>query len=504
VAQLAAFGDSMFSEQMQQSDTSGQPLVSIIVASYNYGRYIGRTLQSILDQTIQDFEIIVVDDASTDDSQEIVRSFGDARIRLFVNEKNIGVVATYNRAVSLAQGEFLAYCDSDDWIEPRKIEEQIAYIRLNPGVDIVTTYLKFVDADGQRHASADEFETTYNQPFDFNAVDTWAAGSRIFGGTIMLPRAIHLQIGPRDNTMAVASDFELHSRAYAKGFRFGLVPLPLVVHRLSEGSASSKNPIITFLEGIYVLQKNILPMIAAKSALHLIPTIINDTVIGAQYHSLNEDQRDRLLAILMSPTKSSNCAAFKEACLNDQNPTLLSLGRRLYASFCLASMHPLRFQEAMERDAEGAKREEHALRVITALQQRIGEVEQLLSAASERSAEGAEREKHALRVITGLQQRIGEVEQLLSAASEHSAEWAEREKHASGVITGLQQRIGEVEQLSGLKGGRARADKPNNVTKPRRIQRGYAAYYNVSRTHRSLNKDAPLHRAIECLGAVIS
>jgi hypothetical protein len=56
----------------------------------------------------------------------------------------------------------------------------------------------------------------------------------------------------------------------------------------------------------------------------------------------------------------------------------------------------------------------------------------------------------------------------------------------------------------GLTGGRARADEPNNVTKPRRILRGYVAYYNVSRTDRSLNKDAPLHRAIECLGAVIS
>ena len=62
----------------------------------------------------------------------------------------------------------------------------------------------------------------------------------------------------------------------------------------------------------------------------------------------------------------------------------------------------------------------------------------------------------------------------------------------------------EFARQGGLKGGRARADKPNNVTKPRRILRGYAAYYNVSRTDRSLNKDAPLHRAIECLGAVIS
>jgi hypothetical protein len=62
----------------------------------------------------------------------------------------------------------------------------------------------------------------------------------------------------------------------------------------------------------------------------------------------------------------------------------------------------------------------------------------------------------------------------------------------------------EFARQGGLKGGRARADKPNNVTKPRRILRGYAAYYKMLRTDRSLNKDAPLHRAIECLGAVIS
>jgi len=86
----------------------------------------------------------------------------------------------------------------------------------------------------------------------------------------MLPRAVLLELGPRDETMAVASDFELNARAAAMGRRFGLIAAPLMAHRVSDASASAKNPLITFLEGIYVFQKNVVPMLAAKSALHLI------------------------------------------------------------------------------------------------------------------------------------------------------------------------------------------------------------------------------------------
>jgi len=95
---LAGPGHLLLNEPMERSDVSEQPLVSVIVASFNYERYIRRTLQSILDQTIANFEIVVVDDGSTDGSLEIVRSFDDARIRLFVNERNIGLVPTYNAA----------------------------------------------------------------------------------------------------------------------------------------------------------------------------------------------------------------------------------------------------------------------------------------------------------------------------------------------------------------------------------------------------------------------
>src|SRR4051812_16976309 len=143
---------------MLHVDAMNQPLVSFVIASYNYERFIGKAIQSILQQTVQDFEIIVVDDVSSDASRNVVQGFGDSRIRLYVNDHNMGPVLTYNRAVSLAKGEYISYLDADDWIEPQKIEQQQRYFRENPHVDIVGTYVKILGSDGERHSQADYFE----------------------------------------------------------------------------------------------------------------------------------------------------------------------------------------------------------------------------------------------------------------------------------------------------------------------------------------------------------
>src|SRR5256885_734485 len=87
---------------LKKTAMSAAPKLSFIVLSYNYADLIGQTIRSILEQTVQDFEIIVVDDASTDTSCDIVRSFADPRIRLLLNERNLGGAASYNRAVEAA------------------------------------------------------------------------------------------------------------------------------------------------------------------------------------------------------------------------------------------------------------------------------------------------------------------------------------------------------------------------------------------------------------------
>ena len=109
---------------------SNSPLLSYLVLSYNYERYIDKTIRSILEQTVQDFEIVVVDDCSKDNSVGVIRSFNDPRIRLLANEHNIGGAASYNRAVTEARGEWLVNLDADDWVAPHKAEIQLAAVSL--------------------------------------------------------------------------------------------------------------------------------------------------------------------------------------------------------------------------------------------------------------------------------------------------------------------------------------------------------------------------------------
>ncbi len=149
---------------------------------------------------------------------------------------------TYNKAASLARGKYITYVDSDDWIEPRKTEEQLEYFRQQPDVDIVGTYVNFVDNDGNRHPQADRYEHLFNQPYDLNALDTWVGWNKLTSSSVMLMRSAHERIGPRDSTMAIASDLDFWVRAYALGYRFGVVPIPLLAYRLHEDSVSQRDP----------------------------------------------------------------------------------------------------------------------------------------------------------------------------------------------------------------------------------------------------------------------
>ena len=99
-----------------------EPTFSICIPNYNYGRYIGETIQSVLDQTYQNFEIIVADNASTDNSVEVVESFKDKRIRLYKNRHNIGFAPNLQRATMFAQNQYINLLSSDDQMKPDALE----------------------------------------------------------------------------------------------------------------------------------------------------------------------------------------------------------------------------------------------------------------------------------------------------------------------------------------------------------------------------------------------
>ena len=103
-------------------------LVSIIMPSYNTGKYIAQSVQSVLDQTYQNWELIIVDDCSLDDTTDVVRKFQDDRIRLYRARKNCGAANCRNKALKEAQGYWIAFLDSDDIWYPEKLSRQIAFM----------------------------------------------------------------------------------------------------------------------------------------------------------------------------------------------------------------------------------------------------------------------------------------------------------------------------------------------------------------------------------------
>lgn len=106
-------------------------LVSIVMPSYNCGRFIRETIKSVLAQTYSNWELLFVDDCSTDDTETIVRSFDDSRIHYYKNEQNSGAAVSRNRALREAKGHWIAFLDSDDLWLPEKLERQIHFMEEN-------------------------------------------------------------------------------------------------------------------------------------------------------------------------------------------------------------------------------------------------------------------------------------------------------------------------------------------------------------------------------------
>jgi len=117
------------------------PKVSILIPTYNYADYLDETIQSVLDQTFSDFELIIVDNNSTDHTQEVVKRYlSDPRISFYKNEKNLGLVGNWNRCIEYARGEFIKFLCADDKFHPRLLEKFIPIMELYPTVSLVTSY----------------------------------------------------------------------------------------------------------------------------------------------------------------------------------------------------------------------------------------------------------------------------------------------------------------------------------------------------------------------------
>lgn len=127
------------------------PRVTVLMPVYNGAAYLDEAVRSILDQTFTDFELLIIDDGSTDRSVEIVQSFSDPRIRLHRNDRNLGLIATLNKGLSFAAGDYIVRLDCDDVSLPTRLERQVDFMDRNPQIGIAGTWFeKIMDGNSMR------------------------------------------------------------------------------------------------------------------------------------------------------------------------------------------------------------------------------------------------------------------------------------------------------------------------------------------------------------------
>ncbi len=128
------------------------PLVSIILPAYNCEKYITSSVASILEQVYDNFELIIVNDGSTDKTNEILSSLNDQRIRILENHGNKGLIFSLNRAIDEAKGEYIARMDADDIAVNDRIEKQVHWLIHHPETDVAGTFIKIIDEKGNEKA----------------------------------------------------------------------------------------------------------------------------------------------------------------------------------------------------------------------------------------------------------------------------------------------------------------------------------------------------------------
>lgn len=125
------------------------PKVTVIMPVYNGESYLHEAITSILSQSFTDFEFIVIDDGSDDRSWEIIQSFKDPRIRLERNGTNMGLIATLNKGIKLAKGDYIARMDCDDVSLPERLAKQVRYMEEHPEIGVLGTWVEFIDESGK-------------------------------------------------------------------------------------------------------------------------------------------------------------------------------------------------------------------------------------------------------------------------------------------------------------------------------------------------------------------
>lgn len=210
------------------------PQITVLMPVYNGAAYVSDAIRSILDQSFRDFEFLIIDDGSTDNTQTIIGAFADARIRFEKNEYNQGLTSTLNNGLRIAKGRYLARMDADDIAHPLRLETQLRYMQERPDLAITGTLI--------RSFGAVKRPSVFRNPEKHeDIVARLLFGSAIFHSSAMFDMEQIRSVGLEyDKETLHAEDYDLWSRA-AMHIKLGNVPEILLDYRIHATQVSREH-----------------------------------------------------------------------------------------------------------------------------------------------------------------------------------------------------------------------------------------------------------------------
>ncbi len=212
------------------------PRVSVIIPTFNSARFLGQAISTALSQTYTDYEVIVVDDGSTDGTRDVIAQFG-AKIH-YLYQPNRGLSSARNLALSKASGEFIAYLDADDMWYPHKLEKQVIFLDAYKECGLVHTEMTTIDEmDKPIHLQFNE-ESRREIPQGHWTMDLLQR-CHIQIATVLERRECIERIGKFDERLKTVQDYLHWILVPMEGMAFGYIPEPLAMYRWRAGSLSS-------------------------------------------------------------------------------------------------------------------------------------------------------------------------------------------------------------------------------------------------------------------------
>lgn len=217
--------------------------VSVCLPIYNCEKFIAATIESILNQTYSDYELIIVDNASTDDTVKVVKQFTDPRITLIENETNIGPPQNWNKAIRLAQGDIIALYHGDDLYDPRILEKEVAYITSQDNMGVVFTYSTIINEHSQPTGNKfilPGYIVNDNETYVISNIHTLSELLIIKGGcflpcpSALINKQAVISSGLFDDSYKVGYDFDMWLKLVKNNYTIGILCEPLLLYRVSQ------------------------------------------------------------------------------------------------------------------------------------------------------------------------------------------------------------------------------------------------------------------------------